>query len=76
MDPEIRQQLAIALAVTVVGVLGWVLPPRFNLLRLRRSWANLVSAETNDRIPKVVGLLLVVLGLTLLIGTFTLDVLR
>lgn len=71
MDPELRQQALVALAAIVIGVLGWVLPARYNLLRLRRRWANLVSEQTNERIPKAIGVLLVVLGLTILIGTLT-----
>jgi len=69
MDQQIAQQVGIGSLALVVGISGWVLPFRWNLLRLRRSYARLVSEKVNQVIPKVVGTILAILGAAILIGT-------
>jgi hypothetical protein len=54
--------LGVAALCLVVGVLGLVLPHRFNPLRLRRVLGGLVSERVDRTIPKVLGWLFVARG--------------
>jgi len=69
MDDRFLQQLGVGAVCLIVGISGWVLPYRWNLLRVKRAWGKYFSEETNRKIPKVVGTVLVVVGLVVLIGT-------
>jgi hypothetical protein len=69
MDEQIAQQLGIGVGCLLIGLSGWLLPFRWNLLRLRRRWASMISEETNKNIPKIVGSILILLGIVLLIAT-------
>lgn len=53
----------------LIGVLGWLLPYRWNLLRLRRGLSRLVPDRINMLIPKVVGSILLITGLIIVIVT-------
>jgi hypothetical protein len=46
-----------------------LLPYRWNLLRLRRGLDRLVSERINLMIPKIIGSILVVVGLIIVIAT-------
>jgi hypothetical protein len=69
MDPEISRQLAIGAVTLVVGLSGWFLPYRWNLLRLRRGLDLLLPENARPVVPKVVGTVLVLIGMAILIGT-------
>ena len=56
-------------AAIVLGLSGWLLPYRWNLLRLRRGLDRLVSERINLMIPKIIGSILVVVGLIIVIAT-------
>jgi hypothetical protein len=66
--PETEQMVAMSLLAIAVGASGWLLPDRWNLLRLKRRYASLVSEEANQRISKIAGTVLIGLGLLLLAG--------
>lgn len=72
MDPSnpVTQQYLIAFAVVAVGISGWVLPLKWNLLRLKRSLAKHVSEDTNLKIAKGLGTMLIVFGVLLAFATF------
>jgi hypothetical protein len=69
MDQQILQQVGIGGVALAIGVSGWLLPFRWNLLRLRRTYARFVSDNVNQMLPKIVGTILAVVGLAILIGT-------
>jgi hypothetical protein len=69
LDPQIAQQLGLGALAVLIGVSGWILPYRWNLLRLRRGLASLVSENVNNSIPKVVGSVLILAGIAVLIAT-------
>ncbi|MBN1345855.1 MAG: hypothetical protein JXQ73_24405 [Phycisphaerae bacterium] len=69
MDEQIGQQLGAGALSLVVGLSGWLLPYKWNLLRLRRGFASLFSEKVNNAIPKVVGSLLILAGVAILVGT-------
>jgi hypothetical protein len=69
MDQQILQQVGIAVLAIAVGISGWLLPYEWNLLRLRRALKSLVPESVNRVIPKVVGTLLILVGVALLAGT-------
>ncbi|HEX5057081.1 MAG TPA: hypothetical protein VFX02_11360 [Gammaproteobacteria bacterium] len=73
MEDQIIQQFGIGILLLVVGISGWLLPYKWNVLRLRRTFAQLVSEDTNMIIPKIVGTLLILGGLAILLVTFILG---
>lgn len=60
----------LASAVIALGLSGWLLPYRWNLLRLRRSLANSASEKINRLMPKIIGSILIILGAILIVGTY------
>ncbi len=69
MNQQIAQQVGIGALSLVLGVLGWLLPFEWNLLRLRRGLAQFVSEPINRVIPKIFGSILIAVGLAILLGT-------
>jgi hypothetical protein len=69
MDQQIAQRVGIGVLALAVGVSGWLLPYRWNLLRLRRGLGSLVPEHVNRVIPKVIGSILIVVGAVILIAT-------
>ena len=65
-----KQTLLMGLAALALGVSGWVLPYKWNLLRLRRPYAGAVSETANKRVPRVVGSFLILLGALIIGGVF------
>lgn len=63
------KQMLIGGACILIGVLGWVLPYRWNPLRLKRGFARMLSEKTNLMIPKVVGSILIIAGIAIAIVT-------
>ena len=71
MDEGMLEQLGIGALVLIVGITGWVLPYRWNLLRLRRVFSGLVSEQTNRKIPKIIGSVLIIAGLAAVVATLS-----
>ena len=71
MDSPIVQQYITGAACILLGLSGWLLPYRWNLLRFRRWLANVVPERVNQVIPKVAGSLLIIIGLIIVIVTMT-----
>jgi hypothetical protein len=69
MDQQIAQQLGIGALCLVVGVSGWLLPYRWNLLRLRRGLDLLLSENIREAVPKVIGAVLILAGVGIVAGT-------
>lgn len=69
MNPQITEQLGFGALAIALGISGWLLPYRWNLLRLHRSLAKLFSDHVNQAIPKVLGSICIVVGIALLGGT-------
>ena len=69
MNDQITEQYITGAACILIGISGWLLPYRWNLLRLRRGLSRLVSERINMIIPKVVGGILVVIGLIIVVAT-------
>ena len=76
MNEQIAQQLGIGVLAVALGLSGWLVPYRWNLLRLRRGLASLVPDRINQQIPKVIGSLLAVGGMTILFATATVGAFR
>ena len=53
-DPITKQYL-IALATIVAGLAGWLLPDKYNVLKLKRQYAKDVSERTNILIARALG---------------------
>jgi len=68
MESESKEVLLIGVLAVAVGVSGWLLPYRYNLLRLKRLVSGFLSEEANRRVPKIVGSILIVVGLVLIVG--------
>ena len=69
MDNPITEQYLIGAGCIVLGLLGWLLPYRWNILRFRRLFAKLLSESANMMVPKVIGSLLILGGLVIVIAT-------
>ena len=69
MDDQTMTQSLIGGVALIVGLSGWLLPYRWNVLRLKRSFAKRFSDETNEKIPKVIGTILMVFGVIVLVVT-------
>lgn len=69
MDQQIAQQIGIAFLAIALGASGWLLPYRWNLLRLRRGLRSLFPENVNQAIPKIIGSILIVVGIALLVAT-------
>ncbi len=69
-DPITVQYVAGA-GCTLLGLCGWLLPYRWNPLRLRRGTARLVPEKINLLVPKIIGTILILSGLTVIILTAT-----
>lgn len=52
-----------------LGILAWILPYRWNPFRFKRFIASKLSDETNQKVPKVISVILCILGIAILIGT-------
>jgi hypothetical protein len=61
------KELLTAVGCIVLGISGWLLPFKWNLLRLRMNFAKHFSEKTNLIIAKVIGTLLISGGIILLI---------
>ena len=69
MEDRAMTQYLIGGIALIVGLSGWLLPYRWNILRLKRSFAKRFSDEINEKIPKVVGTILLVIGVITLVAT-------
>lgn len=69
MEQHILEQLLLGGALVALGISGWVLPYRWNLLRLKRNFAAFFSEKTQQRIPKVMGTLILLFGGFILLAT-------
>lgn len=69
MDEETAKQLGIGLLAIVVGTSGWLLPHKWNLLRVRRSLGRHLPEHVDRAIPKILGSLCILLGIIMLLGT-------
>lgn len=71
-DPQLKM-LGIGALALVVGISGWLLPYRWNILRLKRCYAQMLSEKTNRMIPKIVGAVLVLVGLVTMIVALSIS---
>ena len=58
-------------AVTTIGVglLGWIIPYRWNPLRFKRVFRRFMSEKTNRLVPRVVGTILILGGIAIAVGS-------
>jgi len=75
MDPVTKQYL-IALAAIAVGLSGWLLPDKYNILKLKASIAKHVSPGTNIKIARAVGTVLIVGGVLMVFATWQVGELK
>ena len=66
--PVVRQYL-ISVVTLLLGISGWLLPYKWNLLRLRARYAKYVSDRTNQALPKILGTILIIAGILTAIVT-------
>jgi len=64
MDLATKQYL-IALGVFAVGLSGWLLPYKWNILKLKRSLAKHLSERANMMFAKAFGTVLILAGLVM-----------
>jgi hypothetical protein len=69
MDGQIAQQIGMGLACLVLGLSGWLLPYRWNLLRFKRILRSLLPEKVNLLVPRIFGTILIVMGAVVVIGT-------
>lgn len=78
MDPsdQVTQQYLISAGVVALGLSGWMLPPKWNVLKLRARYAKYVSEETNLKIARAVGTMLIAAGILVAVGTYQVGALK
>lgn len=78
MDPsdQVTQQYLLAVVAVAVGVSGWVMPPKWNLLKLKARYAKSVSEATNLKIARAVGTMLIVAGVLIAVVTYQVGALK
>ena len=69
MSDGVVTQLAGGGLAIAIGLSGWLLPYRWNLLRPKRFLARFFSEQTNRMIPKVIGTVLMVMGVGIVVAT-------
>jgi uncharacterized membrane protein len=69
MEDQVLTQYVLAGLAILLGVVGWVVPYRFNPLRLKKFVAGMLSEEANLKVPKVVGTIFIIGGVIALIVT-------
>ncbi|HEV7404989.1 MAG TPA: hypothetical protein VGO11_18745 [Chthoniobacteraceae bacterium] len=69
MENPIVEQYLIGAGCIALGLLAWLLPYRWNFFRFRRFFAKLLSESANMRVPKIIGSLLILVGLAIVIAT-------
>ncbi len=69
MDEQIATQLGTGVLCIVVGLSGWLVPYRWNILRLRRLFRDALPESQNRMVPKVIGTILIIVGAIVLIAT-------
>lgn len=67
MKGEAVKTLVTGVVFVIVGISGWLLPYRWNLLRLQRSIALMLSEEMDRRMPRILGTVMVFVGLGMVI---------
>ena len=67
-DPITKQYL-IALMTITAGLAGWLLPDKYNVLKLKARYAKYVSERTNILIARALGSVFILFGLLIAIGT-------
>lgn len=66
-DPSSEHYLTGAFCI-LIGVLGWILPYRWNILRLRRPFSRLLPESANMVVPKIIGGAAILGGIVLILG--------
>ena len=66
-NPDSGQYLTSVFCI-FLGSLGWILPYRWNILRIRRPFSRLLSESVNVLVPKIIGTALILWGLVIIIG--------
>ena len=68
MDPLTKQYLLAAAAIAL-GLSGWLLPDKYNILRMKRAYAKHMKESDNIKIARIIGAVLIVFGVAIAIGT-------
>lgn len=68
MESESKEVLLMGVLALALGASGWLVPYKYNLLRLKRLVSGFLSEEANLKVPKIVGSILIVVGLVLIAG--------
>ncbi len=68
MDEQLEQLVGAGLLCIVLGVLGCVLPQRWNLFPLKRMFQLLLPEKASLLAARISGVLLVALGIALVTG--------
>ena len=74
MSDELLASFLIGLSAIALGLLGWFLPYRWNIFRLKAGVAKLFSERVNHAIPKVIGALLMVVGVFMVVSALFFEV--
>jgi hypothetical protein len=69
VSEELLKQLGLSVLSLAIGIAGWLLPHRWNPLRLRRGLGSLLPEKVDLLLPKIVGTLCIAAGLCFLIAT-------
>ena len=71
-DPITKQYL-FAFAATALGLSGWLLPDKYNILKLKRAYAKHLSESQNIKFARMFGALLIAFGVVAAIVTVTIG---
>ena len=71
MDDQASTQLIVGGLAVVLGLSGWLLPYKYNLLRLKRFVGRMFSEETNQKVPKIIGTFLFLVGISIIVATLS-----
>ena len=71
-DPITRQYLFAGAAV-ILGLSGWLLPDRYNILKMKGSYARHMSEGEKIKLARILGAIFIVLSFVIAIGTMLLG---
>jgi hypothetical protein len=67
-DPITQQYLFAGFAI-VLGLSGWLLPDKYNILKMKRDYAKHISESQNLKLARLLGALFILFGLAVGTGT-------
>jgi hypothetical protein len=65
----VTQQYLFACFAIVFGLCGWLLPDKYNILKMKRAYAKHISESQNLKLARLIGALFILFGVAIATGT-------